>query len=65
MEEGGIRGMAKPYAAAPTSQSPVAQTALPAAHVQPTTAVSAKKKTEEQGLGPLLRHLFTARAGNT
>jgi hypothetical protein len=55
----------KPFAAAPTSQSPVAQTTLPAAHVQPTTAVSAKKKTDEQGLAPLLRHLFSARAGNT
>jgi hypothetical protein len=55
----------KPFAAASTSQSPVAQTAPPAAHVQPTTAVIAKKKTEEQGLAPLLRHLFSARAGNT
>jgi hypothetical protein len=36
-----------------------------AARIQPTVVASAKKKPEEHGLGPLLRHLFSARAGNS
>ena len=42
-----------------------AQTAQSATRVQPIAAVSAKKKPDEHGLAPLLRRLFSARAGNT
>ena len=56
----------KPSAAVPTLQSPAAaQTAQSATRVQPIAAVSAKKKPDEHGLAPLLRRLFSARAGNT
>ena len=56
----------KPSAAVPTLQSPTAaQTAQSATRVQPIAAVSAKKKPDEHGLAPLLRRLFSARAGNT
>jgi hypothetical protein len=42
-------------------QAPVAQTPQTAAQA----VASAKKKPEEHGLGPMLRHLFSARAGNS
>jgi hypothetical protein len=35
------------------------------ARVQPASAVYPKRKPEQQGLGPMLRHLFSARGGNT
>jgi len=46
-------------------EAPAAQTPQTAAHAQPTAVASAKKKPEEHGLGPMLRHLFSARAGNS
>jgi hypothetical protein len=58
-------------AAGPISQPPAVQTQGPQAPVAqtPQTAAqavaSAKKKPEEHGLGPMLRHLFSARAGNS
>jgi hypothetical protein len=46
-------------------QAPAAPTPQTAAHAQPTAAASTKKKPDEHGLGPMLRHLFSARAGNS
>jgi hypothetical protein len=42
-------------AAGPIAQPPAGQAAV----------ASAKKKPDEHGLGPMLRHLFSARAGNS
>jgi ribonuclease E len=62
----------KPAAASPISQpsaaltqGPQAPAAQTPAHAQPTAVASAKKKPDEHGLGPMLRHLFSARAGNS
>jgi hypothetical protein len=46
-------------------QAAVAQTPQTAAQVSSAAVASAKKKPEEHGLGPMLRHLFSARAGNS
>jgi hypothetical protein len=46
------------------SQAPAAQ-GQQGARPQQAAIASAKKKPEEHGLGPLLRNLFSARAGNS
>jgi hypothetical protein len=53
---------AVPLSQAPGAQAPAPQTP---AHVQPAAAAYPRKKPEQQGFGPLLRHLFSARGGNT
>jgi hypothetical protein len=54
-----------PGAQSQRPQAPSVQTPQTAAPAQPTAVASAKKKPEEHGLGPMLRHLFSARAGNS
>jgi hypothetical protein len=58
-----------PPAAGSASQAPATQAQTPAAsqaaRAQQAALAPAKKKLEEHGIGPMLRHLFSARAGNS
>jgi hypothetical protein len=58
-----------PSAAGSASQAPATQAQTPAAsqaaRAQQAALAPAKKKPEEHGIGPMLRHLFSARAGNS
>jgi hypothetical protein len=58
-----------PSAAGSASQAPATQAQTPAAsqaaRAQQAALAPAKKKPEERGIGPLLRHIFSARAGNS
>ncbi len=70
-QTGAAKLSGKPPAAGPASQASAAQPQAPgaqspqAAQAPQAAGTSVKKKPEEHGIAPLLRHLFTARDGTS